>query len=109
MPCAVSRKENSLSCIDKTMYSENTIIVNSTGLHARPASEFVSAAKRFQSKITVQNLDDPSCTPVNAKSIVLLLAEGLAKGTHIQISASGEDEKAAVTELIALVASGFGE
>ena len=91
------------------MYSENTIIVNPTGLHARPASEFVAAAKRFQSKITVQNLDDPSCAPVNAKSIVLLLAEGLAKGTHIQIAANGEDEKTAVAELAALVASGFGE
>ena len=81
------------------MYTQEITVNNEVGLHARPASEFVAAAKRFQSKITVQNLDDPSCAPVNAKSIVLLLAEGLAKGTHIQIAANGEDEKTAVAEL----------
>lgn len=91
------------------MYSKKTIIVNSSGLHARPASEFVAKAKTFRSKITIQNLKDEGCPPVNAKSIVLLLAEGMGKGAHILVSADGEDEKEAVESLTDLVASGFGE
>lgn len=91
------------------MYSTKTEIFNSSGLHARPASEFVAMAKSFNSKIYITNLSVADSCPVNAKSIVLLLAEGLGKGTQILISADGEDEKAAADALLALVASGFGE
>lgn len=88
------------------MYSKETEIVNETGLHARPASEFVNQAKKFASKITIAEVGGD---PANAKSIVTLLALGLAKGKKIVISAEGEDEQAAVDTLIGLIDSGFGE
>lgn len=90
------------------MYSKTVTIVNKTGLHARPASEFVSKASKFKSKITIKkNVDGAS--EANAKSIVILLTLGLSKGTEIVISADGEDEKDAVDTLVQLVESGFGE
>lgn len=46
---------------------------------------------------------------MNAKSVVLLLSLGLAKGTQVELTAQGEDEKIAVDELVALIESGFGE
>ena len=49
------------------MYSIQTELKNVSGLHARPASEFVAMAKKFQSAITVQRLDDEDAKPVNAK------------------------------------------
>lgn len=91
------------------MYAEKSEIVNRTGLHARPASDFVLKAKTYQSKVYIRNLDDPDGEAVNAKSIVRLLAEGMGQGTHVEISAVGEDEQTAVRELCALMASGFGE
>lgn len=90
------------------MQSASTTIRNKTGLHARPASDFVAAAKNFKSKITICDTADQD-TAVSAKSIVMLLAQGFEQGTSVTITAEGEDAKQAVTELIELIESGFGE
>ena len=89
------------------MYVKKTQIINRTGLHARPASDFVKAAKQYSSKIMIKRAEDE--TGANAKSIVLLLSLGLTKGTQVEISAQGEDEQAAVEALVALLEEGFGE
>ena len=91
------------------MYSIKTELKNVSGLHGRPASEFVALAKQFESKVTIQRLDDEDAQPVNAKSIIKILAQGLAVGTPIEISADGPDEKEAVDKHFALVESKFGE
>ncbi|MBO1719715.1 HPr family phosphocarrier protein [Extibacter sp. GGCC_0201] len=90
------------------MYKKTIKIVNPTGLHARPASDFVATAKRFTSKIKIKNLTADE-KPANAKSILTVLALGLAKGTEAEITAEGEDEEQAVESLAALIESGFGE
>lgn len=90
------------------MVSKKTAVVNKTGLHARPASDFVLKAKTFQSKITIRNLDAGG-EPVNAKSIVRLLAEALGQGAHVEITADGPDEQQAADALVALMETGFGE
>ena len=90
------------------MYARLTQIINKTGLHARPASDFVLKAKSFQSRVSVRRLD-PEGPPVNAKSIVLLLAESISRGNCIEIMAEGVDEHEAVDSLVGLVESGFGE
>ncbi len=89
------------------MVTKQTTIINQTGLHARPASEFVSTATKFKSKITVKRAG--SDKEANAKSIVFVLSLGLTRGTAVEISASGEDEAQAVDTLVALIESGFGE
>ena len=89
------------------MYAKETIIINKTGLHARPASEFTKQATGFQSDITLVNLD--SGKEGNAKSIIAVMAMALSKDTKIQIRAEGEDEEAAVEALITLIDGGFGE
>ncbi len=91
------------------MYSKKTELKNVSGLHARPASEFVTMAKSFESKVTVQRLDDPEAQAANAKSIIKILAQGISVGTPIEIAADGPDEQEAVDKLIELVDSKFGE
>lgn len=91
------------------MYAKHSIIINKTGLHARPASEFVMKAKSFESKVFLKNLDDPQADAVNAKSIVCILAESMSEGTHVEVSAEGPDEENAVLELCALIDRGFDE
>ncbi len=90
------------------MVSAQTTIINATGLHARPASQFVSKAKEFASAITIKNVDKDTA-PVNAKSIMMILAAGLGTGTKIEIACDGEDEQVALDALIELVDGGFGE
>ena len=92
----------------EAMVSKQTTIINATGLHARPASVFVTEAKKYQSNVTIKNVDKDSA-PVNAKSIMMILAAGLGTGTKIEIACDGADEQAALDALVALVDSGFGE
>ena len=88
------------------MVTKKVEIINKTGLHARPASEFVMLAKKFELKIT---LCKDGGEPVNAKSMIRLLAEGIGQGTVVTLTAEGNDEKEAITELVDLISSGFGE
>ncbi|MCX7614459.1 MAG: HPr family phosphocarrier protein [Clostridiales bacterium] len=89
------------------MYSKKTVIANNTGLHARPASDFIANATKFKSRIFIKRLD--SGDEANAKSIIMLLSLALDKGTEVEIYAEGEDEITAVNSLIDLIDSKFGE
>lgn len=91
------------------MYSKQTILKNNSGLHARPASEFVALAKNYESKVTVKRLDSEDAIETNAKSIIKILAQGISVNTPIEIAADGPDEKEAVEKLVALVDAKFGE
>ena len=89
------------------MYTRKTTIINKTGIHARPASDFVKLAETFSSDITIKNLTNGS--DGNAKSIINVLLMELIKGCEIELSAEGDDEQLAVDKLIELVDSGFGD
>jgi len=91
------------------MKTAQTTVKNVSGLHARPASDFVGTAKTFQSAITIRVADRPMDSGVNAKSIIRLLSLGIAAGTRGEIAADGPDEAEAVLALVSLVDSGFGE
>lgn len=91
------------------MYAAQTKIVNPTGLHARPASDFALKAKGFESKVYIKNLDDAEAETVSAKSIVSILSQGISCGAQVEVSAEGADELVAVESLVKLIASGFGE
>lgn len=85
---------------------KNTVkIENKSGLHARPASDFVKLAAKFKSNITIVHKGKP----INAKGIVGLLAAGIAAGSEIELQADGVDENEAMEKLTALVESRFGE
>ena len=88
------------------MVSKKVEIKNKTGLHARPASEFVLAAKKYESKVTIAK---EGAEAVNAKSMVRLLAECIGQGMQVEICADGPDEEEALNTLVSLVESGFGE
>ncbi len=81
-------------------------IINKTGLHARPASEFVLLAKKYESKVTIAKVGGEA---VNAKSMVRLLAESIGQGTKVELAVDGPDEVEAMEELSKLIESGFGE
>jgi phosphocarrier protein HPr len=91
------------------MYSKKVTIQNKTGLHARPASEFISMASKFKSRITIKKVGGEEEDEANAKSIVMVLSLALAQGTEVEITAKGEDEAEAVDALVELVNSKFGE
>jgi len=74
-------------------------VTNEAGLHARPASEFVQAAKKFKSTIRV--IKDG--IEADAKSIISVLSLGVEKGMEISIIAEGEDAEEAIKELVSII------
>ena len=87
------------------MFKQEIVVQNKTGLHARPAAQFVELASKFKSEISVVNDGDK----VNAKSIIGIMSGGIGEGAEISIEAEGSDEQEAVMALIQLVESKFGE
>ncbi len=87
------------------MQQLDIIIKNPTGLHARPAKEFVNIAKGFKSNIRVYHGEKMA----NAKSLISLLTLGVRSGNQIKIEVEGEDEDQALQALESAVLSGLGE
>ena len=90
------------------MKSIDVVIRNPTGLHARPAVLFQRQAATFKSAITIQNLASGK-PAVDAKSLIAILASGLIKDTPARLTADGEDEAQAISELKKAIESGLGE
>ncbi|HXD20275.1 MAG TPA: HPr family phosphocarrier protein [Vicinamibacterales bacterium] len=87
------------------MTTRTVTVTNALGLHARAAARFVHLATRFSSQIRVAR----DAKVMDGKSIMGILLLAAARGTTLTISAEGPDEASAVTSLIELVESGFGE
>jgi phosphocarrier protein FPr len=68
----------------------------------------VAAAKKFESKITVCNLDG-TAQPVNAKSLMKVIAMGVKCGHKLQFSADGADATQALEAIGQAIESGLGE
>ncbi|HLA90799.1 MAG TPA: HPr family phosphocarrier protein [Gemmatimonadaceae bacterium] len=87
------------------MVEDRVTVVNSHGIHARPAAEIVKAAARFASHITLARDD----LEVNGKSIMGVMMLAAEKGAELTVRADGDDAAEAVRELVALVGGHFGE
>jgi len=78
------------------MTAEKKLIINNeTGLHARPASQLVKKAGKFESKIEIV-VDEKE---VNAKSIMGIMSLGIGKGDQIILRADGSDAESAIENL----------
>jgi len=87
------------------MTMQAVTVVNHLGMHARAAAKFVHVATRFEARVRV------ACDrrEIDGKSIMGILLLAAPRGSTITISADGSDELDAVSALVALVRSGFGE
>lgn len=66
-----------------------------SGLHARPAAQWVETARRFAARVQVRH----GAETADAKNLVALLQLGLAAGAALTLSAEGPDARAALTAL----------
>jgi phosphocarrier protein HPr len=87
------------------MTSQEVTVVNQLGMHARAAAKFVHLATRYEARVKVTH----DRRVMDGKSIMGILLLAAARGSTITISADGTDERDAVTALVALVQTGFGE
>ena len=77
------------------MVTKNVIVKKETVLHARPGSEVVDLAMKFQSDIKLKKGDKV----INAKEVLEILSADINFNDEIIIEANGVDEEEAVKAL----------
>ncbi|WP_213453679.1 HPr family phosphocarrier protein [Rhizomonospora bruguierae] len=82
------------------MPSRTVVVGSASGLHARPAALFVSAAAAQPVRVTIRTGDGPA---VPAGSILSVLALGAKRGTEVTLEADGEGAEAALDVLADLL------
>jgi phosphocarrier protein HPr len=87
------------------MIKGEIILLNKTGLHARPAAKLVQTTKKFRSKISIIKGNQEA----DAKSVIRILSLGAEQWDKIIIKADGEDEKEAFEVLKTLIGNKFWE
>lgn len=88
-----------------TEVTDEVVVVNSLGMHARPAAALVQRVLDFESDVYITGNNNR----VNAKSIMGLLTLGAARGSRLRVSCSGPDAEKAMSVVKEMFASGFGE
>lgn len=87
------------------MITEETMIVNKLGLHARAASKLVNCASGFGAEVWLTRGE----REINGKSIMGVLTLAAGKGTSLTIRTDGPDEQQAMSEILRLIGNRFGE
>lgn len=82
------------------MAHRTVIVASASGLHARPAKEFVRAAARLGVPVRVR-LGEKS---VPANSMLGVLSLGAVRGTEVTLEADGDGAEQALDTLAALLA-----
>ncbi len=85
--------------------TEEMIVKNPLGLHARPAAKLVQTVLQYQCDVHIQL----NGHRVNAKSIMGLLTLAAAQGSALEITCSGSDAPSAMSAVRDLIDDGFGE
>lgn len=88
--------------------SAEFMIRNPHGLHARPGAMLVNTVKQFTSEITVTNLNGTG-KPVNARSLMKVVALGVKQGHTLRFSARGIDAETALQAIGEAISNGLGE
>ena len=74
-------------------------ITDPIGIHARPAGQIVTAAKKFQSKITIAHAGKQT----DATRLMSLMGLGVRHGSTITVTAEGPDEEDAAARMLVLL------
>jgi phosphocarrier protein HPr len=85
--------------------TKELIILNKSGLHARPAAMFVKTANRFGCEIFVEKDGEK----INGKSIMGLMMLAAGPGSKVTLYIKGSDAVAASVELANLINRKFDE
>lgn len=102
-PAATSEQSTQSSAAPIT--SEDIIVPNPTGLHARPTAVLVGEAKQYSSTIHLYKGTHQG----NAKSVISIMGMEVNCGDIINIVATGDDAQAAIDALTPLIRGGLGE
>jgi len=87
------------------MVSQDILIINRLGLHARAAAQLVRLANEYPCDILLAKAGQVK----NAKSVMDVLMLGATKDTTLKVTADGEKEEEALEAIAALFGAYFNE
>lgn len=87
------------------MVSQTIVVMNQSGLHARPASELAKIASKCNSDVFIKVGEKR----LNPKSILNLMAAAIRCGTEIEVECNGDTEQEDLKMIIDAIAGGLGE
>lgn len=87
------------------MVTQRLVVINKSGLHARPAGVLAKEAGKCKSDVTIQCGEKI----VQCKSILNIMAAGMKCGTEIELRCDGENEENDLKKIAALIERGLGE
>jgi phosphocarrier protein len=87
------------------MVSQRITVKNTSGLHARPASELAKLCTKCNSDITIVVGEKR----INPKSILILMSAAIRCGTEILVECNGVTEQEDLQAIIEAIEGGLGE
>lgn len=88
------------------MVTKKVTVVNEQGLHMRPAGVLAKLVKTYPDcEVTLS----ANGKQVKAKAPMQIMSACIKKGCEVEIACDGVNEQAALDEIAALFATGFGE
>ena len=88
------------------MVSKKVTVVNEQGMHMRPAGELAKLVKTFAGCEVTLNANGKT---VKAKAPMQIMAACIKCGNEVEIVCNGENEQAALDQIVAMFENGFGE
>lgn len=86
------------------MKSTEVTVRDMRGLHLTPSAKIVRCAQQFRSRIVLCH----RCKQADACSILQVLSLGASFGARVKITATGEDEKQAISDIERVFQDGEG-
>ena len=87
------------------MLEQSVVIVNKTGLHARPATLLVKTAASFPCEVILIK----NGKSFNGKSIISVMSAAVKEGEDITVRTDGDREEEALAAIITLIKTGLAE
>jgi len=85
-------------------YRRRVVVASTVGLHARPAGVIAKAAGEQPVTVRIAKIDGGRAgEPVEAASVLGLMALGARHGDEVELSAAGADAQRSVDALVELV------
>ncbi|PKK40178.1 hypothetical protein ABB02_00537 [Clostridiaceae bacterium JG1575] len=81
------------------MVERQVTVVNSSGLHARPAAAVVNFVKNYKGTVEVINNGKKG----NLKSIISIMSLGMRMGSELTLMVEGENEEQFADELVTFI------
>ena len=91
--------------IQKNQYTQDVVIVNELGLHARAAAKIAQVAQGAQAGIWLAKDNEK----VDAKSVIDILSVCCPKGTQVRLTIETSADQPILQQIVTLIENGFGE